>query len=141
MRVKLVIPVLVVIFVTLACSLPGVNDPASPTSIPTVHPLPTLEEIVYPTPAQATLEITRSYVYANVPEDNSVTVVTSTPDSYRMIVPSYYWFYSVRAGDSFWKLAEEFCNDHHEFRFLEQINNLTDESVLTVGQEIRIACQ
>lgn len=46
--------------------------------------------------------------------------------------------YTVRSGDTLWKLSEMFYGDGRRYRVIAVVNDLSDPDLIEVGQELEI---
>ena len=122
---------ILLVAVTLACAMPGTYQPTAPT----VQIIPT-DNYVQPTLTPP--PVTLSDNYRELPSITNIVIVTETVS--KMTIPIDFWQYTVKQGDSLYKLAYRFCSDPRKYVWLAQINGLELGDILTVGQTLQINC-
>ena len=129
-RLTILIPLLSILGVILACSLPGVDNNAVGSYVEsgvTSTQWPTPTRIVSSTPTKT---------------PTSTATVTSTPvATSRVVITGEVMEYTVRRGDSLYRIAREQCNDARQYLWLARVNGIGLGDTLRVGQILKVNCR
>ena len=138
-RLTILIPLLSILGVILACSLPGVDNNEVGSYVEsgvTSTQWPTPTRIVSSTPTKTPTST------ATVTSTQRVVFITSTPvATSRVVITGEILEYIVRRGDSLYRIAREQCNDARQYLWLARVNGIELGDTLRVGQILKVNCR
>ena len=138
-RLTILIPLLPLLVGILACSLPGVDNNSVGSYVEsgvtsTQRPTPT--RLVSSTPTKTPTST------ATVTSTQRVVLITSTPvATSRVVITGEVMEYTVRRGDSLYRIAKTQCGDPRQYLWLARVNGIGLGDTLRVGQILKVNCR